>query len=98
MNQFNNSTKNHENENPDNAVKCRYFYIVEIQTRKISKKIKSLSLFHTHTNSLSKIFDDLENLHKTKNINFDIIAISENKITEKINLTSNNNFRNYAFE
>ena len=56
-------------------------------------------MFHINTCSLSKNFDDLEYLLKTTNMNFDIIAISETRITKNINnILSNINLNNYAFE
>ena len=97
-NQFNNITENHTNKNPDNDVKCRYYDIEEIQTLKIPNKSKCLSMFHINTCSLSKNFDDLEYLLKTTNMNFDIIAISETRITENMNKITNININNYAFE
>ena len=99
FNQFSNITKNHTNRDPDNVVKCRYYDIEEIQTLNIPNKSKSLSMFHINTCSLSKNFDDLEYLLKTTNMNFDIIAISETRITKNINnILSNINLNNYAFE
>ena len=55
-------------------------------------------MFHINTCSLSKNFVDLEYLLKTTNMNFDIIAISETRITKNINKISNINLNNYAFE
>ena len=55
-------------------------------------------MFHINTCSLSKNFDDLEYLLKTTNMNFDITAISETRITENINEISNINLNSYAFE
>ena len=81
INQFNDINENNSNKDPDNAVKCRHD-IEEIQTLKIPNKSKSLSMFHINTCSLSKNFDDLEYLLKTTNMNFDIIAISETRITK----------------
>ena len=98
FNQFNNTTENHTNKDPDNAVKCRHYDIEEIQTIKIPNKSKSLSMIHINTCSLSKNFDDLEYLLKTTNINFEIIAISKTSITKNINKISNINLNNYAFE
>ena len=57
FNQFNNTNENHTNKDPDNAVKCRYYDIGEIQTLKIPNKCKSLSMFHINTCCLSKNFD-----------------------------------------
>ena len=55
-------------------------------------------MFHINTCSLSKNFDDLEYLLKTTNMNFDIIAISETRITKNINKISNINLKNYDLE
>ena len=80
-------------------MECRYYDLEEIQTLNIPKKSKSLSMFHINACSLSKNFDDLEYLLKTTNMNFDIIAISETRITKNINnILSNINLNNYAFE
>ena len=94
--QFNNTTENHTSKVPDNAVKCRYYDIEEIQSLKILNKSNSLSMFHINTCSPSKNFEDLEYLLKTTNMNFDIIAISEIRITK--NNYAYNNLNNYAFE
>ena len=98
FNQFNNTNENHTSKDPDNAVKCRYYDIEEIQTLKIPNKSKSLSMLHINTCSLSKNFDDLEYLLKTTDMNFDIIEISEIRTTKNINKISNININNYAFE
>ena len=79
-------------------MKCRYYDVEQIQTLKIPNRSKSLSMFHINTCSLSRNFDDLEYLLKTTNMNFDIIAISEIRITKKIYKISNINLNNYAFE
>ena len=98
FNQFNNTNENHINKDPDNAVKCRYYDIEEIQTLKIPNKSKSLSAFHIDACSLSKNFDDLEHLLKTTNMNFHIIPISETRITKNINKITNININNCAYE
>ena len=96
--QFNNITENHTNKDADNAAKGRYYNIEEIQTLKIPNKSKSLSMFQNNPSCLCDNFDDLEYLLQTKNINFDIIAISESTINKNINKISNINLNNYAFE
>ena len=55
-------------------------------------------MFHINTCSLSKNFDGLEYLIKTTNMNFDITAISETRITKNVNKIPNINFNNYVFE
>ena len=91
FNQFNNITESHTNRDPHNVVKCRYYDIEEIQTLNIPNKSKSLSMFPMNTYSLIKNFDDLQYLLKTTNMNFDVIAISEVRITKNTNKTSNIN-------
>ena len=61
----------------------------------IPHKNKSLSLFHINACSLHKNFDDLQHLNCTKK-SFDIIAISETRITKS--LSNNLNLNNYSFE
>ena len=64
----------------------------------IPHKNKSLSLFHINACSLTKNFDDFQHLlNCTKKI-FDIIAISETRITKQISLLNNLNLNNYSFE
>ena len=75
-----------------------YYDIDQIQTLKFPEKNKSLSLFHINACSLSKNFDDLEHLLKCTNKAFDIVAVSETRITKKTSLTSNINLQNYSFE
>ena len=58
----------------------------------------SLSLFHTNACSLSKNFDDREHLLKCTNKVFDIVAVSETRISKKTLLTSNINLQNCSFE
>ena len=61
-------------------------------------KNKSLFLFHINTCSLNKNFDDLQHLQSCTQKNFDIIAISETRITKNISLLNNLNLNNYSFE
>ena len=63
-----------------------------------SHKNKLLSLFHISACSLSKNFDHLQHLLScTKNI-FDIIAVSETRLTKNVSLLNNLNLDNYSFE
>ena len=64
----------------------------------ISHKNKSLSLFHINTCSLNKNFDDLQHLLSCTKTKFDIIAISETRITKQVSLSNNLNLNNYSFE
>ena len=58
----------------------------------------SLSIFHTNACSLSKNFDDREHLLKCTNKVFDIVAVSETRISKKTLLTSYINLQNCSFE
>ena len=79
-----------------------YYYIDQFQTLKFHEKYKSLSLFHINACSLSKNFDDLEHLLKCTNKVFDMVAVSETRITRQTSLISNINInlnlQNYSFE
>ena len=97
FNQFNNSSPGQQND-PENVVNSRYFDIDQIQSLKFSEKEKSLSFFHINACSLNKNFDDLVYLLKCTNKTFDIIAVSETRISKKISLTSNIDLNNYSFQ
>ena len=100
FNQYNNSSPEQQND-PENVVNSRYF---EFQSLEFCQKEKSLSLslslslFHINACSLSKNFDNLVYLLKCTKKNFDIIAVSETRISKKTSLTSNINLNNYYFE
>ena len=53
--------------------------------------------FHINACSLNKKFDDLQDLLSCIK-KFDIIAISETKITKQVSLSNNLNLNNYSFE
>ena len=61
-------------------------------------KNKSLSLFHINACSLKKNFDDLQHLLSCTKTKFDIIAISETRITRQVSLLNNLNLNNCSFE
>ena len=76
----------------------KYYDIDEMHNIKIPHKNKFLSLFHINACSLYKNFDDLQHLLSCTQNNFDIIAISETRVTKNIALLNNLNFNNYSFE
>ena len=64
----------------------------------VPHKSKRLSLFHINACSLNKNFDDLQYLLScTKNF-FDVIAVSETRITRNVSLLNNLNLTSYPFE
>ena len=96
-NQFNNTSSEKHND-PENVVNSKYYDIDQIQTLKFPNKQKSLALFRINACSLNKNFDDLDHLLKCRNKVFDIIAVTETRITKQTSLTTNINLRNYAIE
>ena len=91
FNQFNNIPQTYDHKDPGNVVRCKCYDLEEVQSMKISDKNSCLSLFHIHTCSLNKNFEDLEYLIKSTNINFDIIAISETRMLKDTNIVKNIN-------
>ena len=59
---------------------------------------KLLSLFHINACALNKNFDDLHYVLSCTKKNFDIITISETRITKQVSLLNNLNLNNYSFE
>ena len=70
----------------------------ETHNLKIPHKNKSLSLFHINACSLNKNSDDLQHLLSSTKKVFDIIAVSETRITKQISLLNNLNLNHYSFE
>ena len=65
--------------------------------------LKYLTIINHHpcsinARSLNKNFDDLQHLLICTERNFDIIAISETRITKQVSLLNNLNLNNYSFE
>ena len=97
FNQFNN-TSPEQNVDPENVVNSRYFDIDEIQALKLYDKKNSLSFFHINACSLNKNFDHLEYILKCTNKSFDIIAVSETRISKKTSSTCNIKLKSDSFE
>ena len=92
-------SSSHDDINSDdheNAVSYNTMILRNI--RKKTNKSQSLSLFHVNVCSLSKSFNDLQNLLSCTNKNFDIIAITETRITKNMFITNNLNIKNYSIE
>ena len=85
-------TKTYQPSKPiaDNFIHSKYFDIDEIQKLKILNKRKCLSLFHVNTCSLSKNFDELQQLLKI----LIKIAITETRIRKDVTITSNLSLNN----
>ena len=74
----------------------KYYDNDEMHNIEISHKNKLLHLLHINTSFLNKKLDD-HLLSCTKKL-FDIIAISEARITKNISILNNLNHNNYSFE
>ena len=97
VNQFNNATLENSND-PEKITSSKYYDIDEMNKFETPHKNKPLSLFHINACSLNKNFDDLQYLLScTKNF-FDIIAVSETRITRSVSLLNNLSLNNYPFE
>ena len=97
LNHFNNSSSQ-QNIDLENVLNSRYLEIDQMQSFKFPQNYKCLSFFHINACSLKENFDDLAYLLKCTKKNFDIIAVSETRISKKISLISNFNLNNYSFE
>ena len=96
VNQFNNATPGNSN-GIEKISSSKYYAIEEMSNIEIPHKNESLSLFHLNAWSVYKGLDDLQHfLTCTKNF-FDIIAISETRITNYVTLSKNLNLNNYFF-
>ena len=87
-----------KNSDPENVVNSKFYDIDQTQTLKFPDKHKSLALFHINACSLNKNFDDPDHLLKCTNKVFDIIAVSETRITKQTSFTTNISLKNYAIE
>ena len=95
-NHFNNLASDN-NDNPDNIINCKYYDVDEMHQINELINDKSLSLFHLNISSLSKHIESLENLISSTKIEFDVIAISESRISNDSD-ASNLNLVNYSLE
>ena len=68
--------------------------LIKCITLKYLRK-KSLSLFHNNACFLNRNFDDFQHLLSSTKKVFDIIAVSETRITKQVSLLNNLNFNNY---
>ena len=97
LNQLNNATPENNND-PEKICSFKYYHIEEMGNIEIPHKNKLLSLFHINACCLNKNFDDLQHLLSCTKTKFDIIAISETRITKQVSLSNNLNLNNYSFE
>ena len=83
---------------PENVINSNYYDIHQLQTLKEFTDKSSLSLFHLNTCSLSKNIDDLEHLIQSTKTDFDVIAVSESRITKNKLPPVDISIPNYSYE
>ena len=76
----------------------KYYNIDEMHNVGIPNKNKSLSLLHVNACSINKNFDDLQNLLSCRKNNFDIIGVTETRITKQVSLLNNLDPNSYSYE
>ena len=86
------------NNTPENLINSNYYDIDQLQTLKEFTDKSSLSLFHLNTCSLSKNIDDFEHLIQSTKNDFDIIAVSESRITKNKLPPIDRSISNYSCE
>ena len=81
VNHFNNATPENGNDF-EKIASSKYYDIDEMNNIEIPHKNKLLFLFHINACSLNKHFYDLQHLLSCTEISFDMMAISEIRITK----------------
>ena len=97
VNQFNNTTQENNND-PERTSSSKYYDVDEMHNIKIPQKIKSLFLLYINACSLNENFKDLQHLLSSTKKDFDIISVSETRITNQVSLLNNLNLSNYFLE
>ena len=95
--QFSNATPEKGND-PERIDSSKYYDIDEMHNTEIPHKNKLLSLFHINTCSHNKNFDDFQHFDDFLFFFFDMIAVSETRITKNVSLLNNLNLKNCSFE
>ena len=86
------------NDDPDNVVNSKYYSINEILSLKVANKGKSHSMFYINACSLNKSFGDLEYLLNCTDKIFDVVAVSETRITRNTYKLCNISLKNYSVD
>ncbi|XP_065671749.1 uncharacterized protein LOC136089625 [Hydra vulgaris] len=86
------------NNNKTRKTSINSYYINVDDLKCIAADKSSFNVFHINISSLSKHFDDLENLLQSTKLEFDIIGISETRLNKKSPQTSNLTLNGYSYE
>ena len=92
-----NSFSSDINNTPENVINSNYYDTDQLQTLKEFTDKSSLSLFHLNTCSLSKNIDDFEHPIQSNKTDFDIIVVSESRITKNKLPSIDISIRNYSY-
>ena len=79
-----------------NSVNCKYYELHEF--KEIQNKTKCFSALHLNISSLDKHFDKLYNLLAESNHHFEIIGITETRLSESVKNTGKYSIQNYKIE
>ena len=97
FNEFSSFSSNINN-TPENVINSNYYDIDKVQTWKEFTNESSLSLFELNTCSLSINIDDFEHLIQSTKTDFDVIAVSESRITIDNSPPNDVSIPNYSHE
>ena len=97
FNEFNSFSSDIDN-TPENVTNSNYYDIDQLQTLKEFSDKSSLSLFRVNTCSLSKKIDDFERLIQSTKTDFDIMAVSESRVTKNKLPPIHISIPNYSYE
>ena len=93
-----NSFSSDINNTPENVINSNYYNIDQLQTLKEFTDKSSLSLFHLNTCSLSKNIDHFEHPIQSNKTDFDIIVVSESRITKNKLSSTDRSVPNYSYD
>ena len=98
VNQLNNASPENNND-PENISSFKYHDIDEMYNVGVSNKNKSLCpIFHINACSHNKNFDNLQYILSSAKNYFDIIRLTDTRITKQLYLLNNLNLNNYSYE
>ena len=97
FNEFSSFSSNINN-TPENVINSNYYDIDKVQNWKEFTNESSLSLFELNTCSLSINIDDFEHLIQSTKTDFDVIAVSESRITIDNSPPNDVSIPNYSYE
>lgn len=80
----------------ENQISCDYYSI--LKRKKIKMNEQDFSILHLNISSLSAHIDNLQTFLKTTKVTFDVICISESRLSTKNPITTNIEIAGYNIE